>query len=175
MAPTIISRREGAKVPLGGQVFSVILALTAVTVLTLFLTQRVLAIKFWRRLPPVVWLVFAIYIDSYMFVVATAILQHSLGVNSGFGICEAEIILCLACYVTTKIFIYLFLVEKAVSANPWHPFPPKYCQHNDTVHHSRCNKASHEIHSLSGKLAWNAHHIHSSGHIKFCLPHCENA
>ncbi|KAL7923049.1 hypothetical protein ACQKWADRAFT_291086 [Trichoderma austrokoningii] len=61
-----------------------------------------------------VWLVFAIYIDSYIFVVATAVLQHSLGVNSGSRICEAEIILCLACYVTTKvIFIYLFLVEKA--------------------------------------------------------------
>ncbi|KAL9489554.1 hypothetical protein ACSS6W_001831 [Trichoderma asperelloides] len=111
MAPTITSRR-GATVPLGGQVFSIILSLTAVTVLTLFLTQRVLAIKYWRRLPPVVWLVFAIYIDSYLFVVATTILEHSLGVNSGFGICEAEIILCLACYVTTK-FIYLFLVEKA--------------------------------------------------------------
>lgn len=76
MAPAIVSRHEGAKVPLGGQVFSVILALTAVTVLTLFLSeitiryskqsptkltamnmlaQRVLAIKFWRLLPPVVW------------------------------------------------------------------------------------------------------------------------
>lgn len=77
MAPITTSRREGVKVPLGGQVFNVILALTAVAVLTLFLSeitawystwptceancgeqtpaQRVLAIKFWRRLPPVVW------------------------------------------------------------------------------------------------------------------------
>ncbi|OTA06836.1 hypothetical protein A9Z42_0076310 [Trichoderma parareesei] len=56
--------------------------------------------------------VFAIYADSYVFVVATAVLQHSLGVNSSYGICEAAIILCLVCYVTTK-FIYLFLAEKA--------------------------------------------------------------
>ncbi|KAL7795185.1 hypothetical protein V8C37DRAFT_408861 [Trichoderma ceciliae] len=112
MTPKITTRYEGARVPLPGQVISVMLSLTATTVLTLFLTQRVLVIKAWSRLPPVVWLVFAIYIDSYIFVIATAILQHSLGVNSGYGICEAAIILCLVCYVTTK-FIYLFLAEKA--------------------------------------------------------------
>ncbi|KHN94015.1 uncharacterized protein MAM_08144 [Metarhizium album ARSEF 1941] len=56
--------------------------------------------------------VFAIYIDSYLFVFATAILQQSVGVNSSLSTCEGAILLCLACYVSTK-FIYLFLVEKA--------------------------------------------------------------
>ncbi|KAL6797914.1 hypothetical protein GGI42DRAFT_89963 [Trichoderma sp. SZMC 28013] len=32
----------------------------------------------------------AIYIDSYLFVIATAVLQHSLGVNSSYGICGAR-------------------------------------------------------------------------------------
>lgn len=49
-----------------------------------------------------------------MFVVATAILQHSLGVNLGFSTCEAEIILCLACYVTTKV-IFVLQVSLAYS------------------------------------------------------------
>lgn len=39
MAPTITLRREGVTVPLGGQVFSIILSLTAITVLTLFLSE----------------------------------------------------------------------------------------------------------------------------------------
>ncbi|KAH0525355.1 hypothetical protein TsFJ059_007734 [Trichoderma semiorbis] len=112
MAPKITSQDAGARVPLPGQIISVMLSLAATTVLTLFLTQRVLVIKAWNRLPPVVWLVFAIYVDSYLFVIATAVLQHSLGVNSSYGICEAAIFLCLVCYVTTK-FIYLFLAEKA--------------------------------------------------------------
>jgi hypothetical protein len=47
--------------------------------------------------------VFAIYIDSYAFVFATSILQHSLGVNSNLLICRGAILLCLACYVTTKV------------------------------------------------------------------------
>ncbi|KAL7781962.1 hypothetical protein V8C43DRAFT_327507 [Trichoderma afarasin] len=83
------------------------LSLAATTVLTLFLTQRVLVIKAWNRLPPVVWLVFAIYVDSYLFVIATAVLQHSLGVNSSYGICEAAIFLCLVCYVTTKVMSWI--------------------------------------------------------------------
>ncbi|KND94298.1 hypothetical protein TOPH_01014 [Tolypocladium ophioglossoides CBS 100239] len=115
MAPTdppISTRRGGPSVPLPGQVTSMVLSLAATTVLTLFLTQRILAIRAWSRLPLVVWLVFAIYTDSYLFVFATAMLQHSFGVNSNLGTCDSAILLCLACYVTTK-FIYLFLVEKA--------------------------------------------------------------
>ncbi|KAK4090403.1 hypothetical protein Purlil1_5075 [Purpureocillium lilacinum] len=100
-------------IPKAGQVMSIILSLAAATVLTSFLAQRFLAIRTWRRLPLVVWLVFAIYIDSYAFVFATATLQHAFGVNSSQATCEGAILLCLVCYVTTKIFIYIFLVEKA--------------------------------------------------------------
>ncbi|KAM3461596.1 hypothetical protein NHJ6243_004831 [Beauveria neobassiana] len=99
-------------VPLAGQVINVILSLAATNVLTHFMTQRLLVIKVWRRLPFVAWLVFAIYIDSYCFVFATAMLQHAFGVNRNVIICRGAILLCLVCYVTTK-FIYLFLVEKA--------------------------------------------------------------
>ncbi|PHH89738.1 hypothetical protein CDD83_5390 [Cordyceps sp. RAO-2017] len=104
-------------VPTAGRIIAVVLSLAATTVLTLFLTQRVLAIRAWRRLPLVVWLVFAIYSDSYVFVAATALLQHALGVNAGPRTCDSAILLCLVCYVTTK-FIYLFLVEKAHIMRP---------------------------------------------------------
>jgi hypothetical protein len=81
MAPKITSQDAGARVPLPGQIISVMLSLAATTVLTLFLSetahgvlplqlscsngkklnavstsaQRVLVIKAWNRLPPVVW------------------------------------------------------------------------------------------------------------------------
>jgi hypothetical protein len=47
--------------------------------------------------------VFLIYLDSYLFVFATAVLQFGIGVDSALGICEAAILLCLVCYVTTKV------------------------------------------------------------------------
>ncbi|KAL1646910.1 hypothetical protein SLS58_003046 [Diplodia intermedia] len=36
-----------------------------------------------------------------------------VGINESQGICEGAILLCLVCYMSTKVFIYTFLVEKA--------------------------------------------------------------
>jgi hypothetical protein len=54
-----------------------------------------------------------IYVDSTLFVLATSIIVHGLGINSSHGVCEGGILLCLICYMTTKILIYYFLVERA--------------------------------------------------------------
>lgn len=59
-------------------------------------------------------MVLLIYLDSYLFVFVTAVLQFALGVNTNIQICDGAILLCLVCYITTKVLIYLFLVEKAV-------------------------------------------------------------
>ncbi|CAM1504203.1 Fc.00g017940.m01.CDS01 [Cosmosporella sp. VM-42] len=130
MAPALLLPRIPNGVPVSGDVMSVVVALISTTILSGFLgdlthtleallqvtdrrlAQRFLAIKVWRRLPFVVWLVFAIYLDSYCFVFATALLQQSFGVNSSEGMCSGAILLCLVCYVTTKL-IYVFLTEKA--------------------------------------------------------------
>lgn len=58
------------------------------------------------------WLLFLIYCDSFAFVFLTAILSKGFNMNV-LNICRGVIILCLACYMTTKVLIYLFLVEKA--------------------------------------------------------------
>jgi len=55
-----------------------------------------------------------IYLDSLIFTFSTAILEHGLGVNSNIDVCGAAILLCLACYLSTKLLIYYFLVEKVV-------------------------------------------------------------
>jgi hypothetical protein len=47
--------------------------------------------------------VFAIYADSFLFVFATAVLQFGFGVNQSIYICQSAILLCLVCYVTTKV------------------------------------------------------------------------
>lgn len=47
-------------------------------------------------------MVFAIYVDSYVFVFSSALLQHAFGSNSNPTACDSAIVLCLVCYVTTK-------------------------------------------------------------------------
>ncbi|KAH7014267.1 uncharacterized protein B0I36DRAFT_389218 [Microdochium trichocladiopsis] len=64
-------------------------------------------------------IVFAIFLDSWLFVFVSAILKFGVGLGTSFGICQGAILLCLVCYVTTKL-IYIFLVEKAVGSHPIH-------------------------------------------------------
>jgi hypothetical protein len=59
--------------------------------------------------------VLGIFIDSFLFVFLTAVVSQGLGVNDSKAVCSAAISLCLAFYVTTKVMIYLFLVERVVS------------------------------------------------------------
>ncbi|KAJ0158711.1 hypothetical protein CTA2_11047 [Colletotrichum tanaceti] len=119
MAPTaeVMPRVEPAGLhttePLGGTIMSVIICLLSISIISAFLAQRSVALKNWRMIPFVVWLVLAVYVDSYLFVFVTAILQFALGVNTNIQICDGAILLCLVCYITTKVLIYLFLVEKA--------------------------------------------------------------
>lgn len=62
------------------------------------------------------WLIIIIYIDSFLFVFVTALFKD-IGLNDNPTVCDGAILLCLICYMTTKIVIYLFLVEKAVSTD----------------------------------------------------------
>ncbi|KAI3536575.1 hypothetical protein CSPX01_10659 [Colletotrichum filicis] len=99
--------------PVGGTVMSVIICLVSISIISGFFVQRGTVLRNWRRIPFVVWLVLAVYIDSYLFVFVTAVLQFALGVNKNVQICDGAILLCLVCYLSTKVLIYLFLVEKA--------------------------------------------------------------
>ncbi|KAH7410835.1 hypothetical protein BKA64DRAFT_365179 [Cadophora sp. MPI-SDFR-AT-0126] len=66
----------------------------------------------WGRLPLVCWLILIIYADSIIFVLGTAVLWQGYGVDSSHSVCSTALLLCLSCYMTTKVFIYYFLVER---------------------------------------------------------------
>jgi hypothetical protein len=55
------------------------------------------------RVPIVRWLLFAIYLDSFMFIIASMVLTWGLGLNKTLEICATAIYLCLACYMSTKV------------------------------------------------------------------------
>ncbi|KAG6005340.1 hypothetical protein E4U21_000255 [Claviceps maximensis] len=102
-----MSPQPGQTEPLAGRFVAIIVSLLSTTALTMFLTQRYLAIRCWNRVPMVIWFVFAIYVDSYIFVIASALLQNTLGVNHNMKTCDSAILICLICYVTTKVGLLL--------------------------------------------------------------------
>jgi hypothetical protein len=47
--------------------------------------------------------VLLIYLDSCVFVAATYILSQGFGLNSSIEVCHAANLLCLICYMSTKV------------------------------------------------------------------------
>ncbi|KAF2650765.1 hypothetical protein K491DRAFT_782398 [Lophiostoma macrostomum CBS 122681] len=102
-----------SKVPLAGNVISTILSMVTFGVLSICLVRRMQPITKWKDLPLATCLVLLIYIDSTLFVFATAVITRGFDINTSHQVCEGAILLCLVCYMTTKVLIYFFLVEKA--------------------------------------------------------------
>jgi hypothetical protein len=55
----------------------------------------------WKSVPISAWLLLAIYVDSFLFLFGTALLQN-LGVNTSLGICRAANLMC-ACHDRIQI------------------------------------------------------------------------
>ncbi|KAI8153621.1 hypothetical protein K4K49_002293 [Colletotrichum sp. SAR 10_70] len=81
MAPMVLPRADPAGLhtvePLAGTVMSVIICLVSISIISGFIV------------------VLLIYLDSYLFVFVTAVLQFALGVNTNIQICDGAILLCL--------------------------------------------------------------------------------
>ena len=91
------------------------------------LARRVQNVKDWSRLPVVCWLVLVIYVDSISFVAGTAILSNGFGVSSSATMCSRAILLCLACYMTTKVRKdnTTFWWYWVLTSNRWYGYIPR--------------------------------------------------
>ncbi|TLS27631.1 hypothetical protein PpBr36_04337 [Pyricularia pennisetigena] len=56
--------------------------------------------------------VLSIYFTSFTFVFGSSVLQFGFGSELNYATCSAATFLCLGAYVATKVFIYLFLVDR---------------------------------------------------------------
>ncbi|KAH0373216.1 hypothetical protein KCU65_g546, partial [Aureobasidium melanogenum] len=103
---------EIAEVPTPARVITMALSMITISVLAICLTRRIQIIQNWKKISVTNALIIAIYIDSFLFIFCTAVLSKAFSLNQSAGICDGAILLCLCCYMTTKIMIYYFLVEK---------------------------------------------------------------
>lgn len=91
-----------------------LLSLVALCIISVCFLRRVQNIRSWSSLPLGSMLIIGIYLDSFLFVFITAVFKD-VGLNESVSICRVAILLCLTLYLSTKVCVYLFLVEKAVS------------------------------------------------------------
>ncbi|THX76888.1 hypothetical protein D6D04_06600 [Aureobasidium pullulans] len=103
---------EITEVPEAARVVAMALSMITISVLAICLTRRIQFVKNWKGISMTNGLIIAIHIDSFLFIFCTAVLSKAYSLNQSRGICDGAIVLCLLCYMTTKIMIYYFLVEK---------------------------------------------------------------
>ncbi|EWC45071.1 hypothetical protein DRE_06210 [Drechslerella stenobrocha 248] len=108
--------------PHASSVFSAVLPLFGVSVLSLCFGRRTYNMPKLTEVPLARWLVLGIYADSWLFVFSSTVLNTAFGLRSSIVACNAGILLCLICYLTTKI-IYFFLVEKVYIIRSKHKGP----------------------------------------------------
>jgi len=102
-----------AVIPESGRTVSIFLSLVTISVIVACLSTRLAGQQSWRNNHLTRWLVLAIYIDSFLFVFTTAIISQGVGLNNSLTVCSVAVELCLVFYMTTKVMLYLFLVERA--------------------------------------------------------------
>lgn len=100
------------RTPEGGKAASVLVAILSLCLLSGLLTHKCLKVTDWKTLPWIMWLVILTYGFSFIFVVSSSFLQMAFGTDKNFDACSAATIICLGLYVVTKVFIYLFLVDR---------------------------------------------------------------
>ncbi|CAL8582073.1 hypothetical protein XPA_007750 [Xanthoria parietina] len=100
-------------IPFAGRITYQVTALIALTILSLMAGSRITALKeaYYRRLGFVHVLVFAIYAIGLFFIFATNLMLAGWHFGEAH-ICRAGAYLCLACYVSFKALLYLYLVDR---------------------------------------------------------------
>lgn len=85
---------SAVQTPEVGRVITTTLMMLTCVILVFCITRRTSSIKNWRRMQVPQYLVLAIYLDSLLFIITTAILTKSYNINEHVRICDGAILLC---------------------------------------------------------------------------------
>ncbi|KAG9013166.1 hypothetical protein FRB94_003606 [Tulasnella sp. JGI-2019a] len=101
----------------GAQFLTTFVVLLGITVLTYCFARRsdyegIWTLKGLKEIPWARLCVMIIFADSWAFIFCTGLLVNGAGLSTSFRNCSMAIFSCIFLYVTSKLLIYLFLIEK---------------------------------------------------------------
>ncbi|KAK7974443.1 hypothetical protein PG989_016291 [Apiospora arundinis] len=88
--------------PRSARVGGIVVSVLASSACASFFLFRAAQVQSWRSLAWTTWLLLAIYFDSYLFVMASAVLHFGFSLNEFHSLCEAATLLCLLAYLSSK-------------------------------------------------------------------------
>lgn len=103
-----------AKVPPGLKAASMTVSLLSLGVISICVARRFHRILDWKNLSLPNWILVLFYLDSGLFIVISTIIKD-IGTNESRAMCSFAVFACLIFYMSSKVLLYYFLVEKAVS------------------------------------------------------------
>ncbi|KAK6839328.1 ring finger domain protein [Apiospora arundinis] len=90
--------------PRSARVGGIVVSVLANSACASFFLFRAAQVQSWRSLAWTTWLLLAIYFDSYLFVMASAVLHFGFSLNEFHSLCEAATLLCLLAYLSSKAY-----------------------------------------------------------------------
>jgi len=105
-------------------IISAVVHLLGVSIVSHLISRRVLVDGVQCSLRRASWArlcVLIVFVDSYLFLFTTGVLILGIGMATSPTACSLGIYLCIVFYGTSKLFIYLFLIERVYVV--WRPTP----------------------------------------------------
>ncbi|KAJ6623986.1 hypothetical protein B0H10DRAFT_761452 [Mycena sp. CBHHK59/15] len=100
----------------GLQALSCLIHYLGVTTLTCFISLKSSEyLSSWRAISRLAWAricVLLYLLDSWLFLFTSGVLVFGVGLEKDSAVCSAGILSCIAFYSTSKLLIYIFLIEK---------------------------------------------------------------
>ncbi|ESK93166.1 hypothetical protein Moror_1102 [Moniliophthora roreri MCA 2997] len=101
----------------GLQVLTCMIYLCGLSVLSHCLSRRILSVGLnsWKAFTEIPWprlCIVLVFVDSWFFLFSSALVIFGIGLETSLVVCATAIYLCAVFYCTSKVFVYLFLLEK---------------------------------------------------------------
>ncbi|KAH7030607.1 uncharacterized protein B0I36DRAFT_362440 [Microdochium trichocladiopsis] len=97
--------------PQSARVFGILFTIITAGICTSLFTQRVSAVRSWRRLSYIRWLVILQYAGAFIYILIAGVLQYGYDANRVNAACSGAAIICIVVYGLIKLF-YLFLADR---------------------------------------------------------------
>ncbi|KAF5346170.1 hypothetical protein D9758_009922 [Tetrapyrgos nigripes] len=66
----------------------------------------------YRHTPWIRWLILSVFVDSWLFLFISGLLIFGIGMETSSSVCMTGIFLCIVFYASTKVLLYVYLIEK---------------------------------------------------------------
>jgi len=98
--------------PLSARIVGILFTLATAGITSAIFSRRVAAVRSWKRLPYIRWLVLLQCMGSFAYTIFQSIIQYAFNPDNDPVVCDASALVCIMLYAIMKGLLYLFLADR---------------------------------------------------------------